>query len=84
VPDVQTAGDPRVPVPHVGDTDEPTPRALEREIDAQVQLALVTMGCRKHEAMTAVQRARERVGPDVALEPMMRAALRECRTPSST
>lgn len=68
------------PVPHVGESETPVAHMGDHEIDAQVQLALVTLGLTKRQARTALERARERVGRGVDLEAMLRAALREYRT----
>jgi hypothetical protein len=58
-------------VPHVGDP----------AIAEQVRSALRNLGFTRAEASTAVERALARVG-DSAIEPLLRAALRECPTSS--
>jgi Holliday junction resolvasome RuvABC DNA-binding subunit len=64
-------------VAHVGQ-----PSKLERATRlVEVRTALVTLGYKKHEAAAAVAAACAHVGPDVALDVMLREALRRCARP---
>jgi 5-methylcytosine-specific restriction endonuclease McrA len=59
-------------VPHVGDSEHAE----------QVRSALRNLGCTREEARRALSRALAQVG-DTELEPLLRAALRECPKPIS-
>lgn len=53
-------------------------------IDVQAKAALVQAGFSRGEAAAAVAAARERVGNEVALELLLREALKRCRKPSGS
>ncbi len=62
---------------HVGQ-----PSRLDRAtIPVEARTALVTLGYKKHEAAAAVAAARAHIGGDVALDVLIREALRRCGKP---
>lgn len=66
------------PVAHVGHS-----KLADAAILVEARTALVGLGFKRHEAVTAIEAARQDLGPSITLEAILREALRRCPKPRS-